>query len=130
MDIYTVHVRPAADGAFPDSRQAEAVFVREGFSWAALFLQPLWALYHRLWLGVVVILALNVAVSLLVTHLGLAGSGGFLLNLVLALLIGAEANDWRRRTLLRRGYMVRGVVAGDDLEEAERRYFGSLAGAR
>jgi hypothetical protein len=130
MKIYTVHVRPAADGAYPDSRQGEAVFVPEGFSWWAFLLQPLWAIYHRLWLGVVLIVVLNIAVALMVDGLALSGDGGFWLNVVAAALIGAEANDWRRRALRQQGYALRGIVAGDDMEEAERRYFSSLAGAR
>lgn len=130
MKIYTVHVRPAADGAYPDSRQAEAVFVPEGFSWWAFLLQPLWAIYHRLWLATALIVLLNIAAALMTDWLALGGSGGFWLNVVVALVIGWEANDWRRRTLKRQGYALRNIVAGDDLGEAERRYFGSLAGAR
>jgi len=129
IDIYTVHVAPAADGAFPAHRQAEAVFVREGFSWPAFFFQPLWALYHRLWFVALLLLAALVLVGLVGEALGLSGQAASLLNLVAALFIGAEANDWRRNAAIRRGYEIRGIVAGETLEDAERRYFDSVTGA-
>ncbi len=129
INIYTVHVAPAADGAFPAHRQVEAVFVREGFSWPAFFFQPLWALYHRLWFAALLLLAALALIGLVGQALGLSAPTASLLNLVAALFIGAEANDWRRNAMIRRGYDIRGVVAGESLEDAERRYFGSLAGA-
>jgi hypothetical protein len=44
-------------------------------------------------------------------------------HFVLALLLGFEAGTLRRWTLARRGWVTLGVVIGDDLESAERRFF-------
>ena len=58
MSVYTVHEPPlrAAD-ALPDAERF--AFVRDGFSFWAFLLAPLWMLWHRMWL----VLAVYVAVS-------------------------------------------------------------------
>ena len=48
-------------------------------------------------------------------------TGGALI--LLSLLIGFEAASLRRRKLARRGWTPVGLVVGDDLESAERRFF-------
>ena len=48
MRYYSVH---APDGEF-DSPE-DFVFVKDGFSWPALFVPILWILWHRLWLTLV-----------------------------------------------------------------------------
>ena len=121
MRIYTVHERAVVAG-----QDRDAVLVKEGFSWPAFLVAPLWALHHRQWLGLV-------AYAVAVTLLGLAAEGADLveaselaLALGFAILVGASANDWRRRTLAREGYGLAGVVAAPDLEAAEERWFLGL----
>src|SRR6202035_644453 len=46
-----------------------------------------------------------------------------LIGILLGLLVGLEAGTLRRFTLSRRGWKNLGVVSGDDLEDAERRFF-------
>jgi len=49
MSIYTVHEPPLKAGeSTPDPDRF--VFVRDGFSFWAFLLAPLWMLRHRLWL--------------------------------------------------------------------------------
>jgi len=122
MSVYTVHEPPlrAAD-ALPDAERF--AFVRDGFSlWAFLF-APLWMLWHRLWL----VLASYVAVSAgLETALVAVGASSWAVALVaelISLLVGLEASTLRRLTLRRRGWKNVGIVSGDDLEDAERRFF-------
>jgi len=45
------------------------------------------------------------------------------IGLLLGLLVGLEAGTLRRFALNRRGWKNLGVVSGDDLEDAERRFF-------
>ena len=122
MSVYTVHEPPlrAAD-AGPDPEQF--AFVREGFSvWAFLF-AALWMLWHRMWL---VLLIYLVVAAGLETALYYAGVSGLLLGLIavlVSLLIGVEASTLRRFTLTRGGWKNVGVVSGDSLEMAERRFF-------
>ncbi|HEX9465194.1 MAG TPA: DUF2628 domain-containing protein [Alphaproteobacteria bacterium] len=120
--IYSVHIR--AWSASPDR---EAVFIREGFSWGAFFFSLLWALRYRLWLGALVILALSIAVSLVSDLVGLDPITSAALGLAVALIIGWEANDWRRRSLARRGHMNAGLIAAESRLEAERRFFSRSA---
>lgn len=119
MKIYTVHLKPGDSGV-------NAVFVPEGFSvWAFVF-QPFWALYHRLWLVAVLMIAVSAGLGVLVTALGLTALQASLLQFLLAVLIGAEARDLWRWTLWRRGLETRAALAAEDEDEAELRFFGTM----
>ena len=122
MSIYTVHEPPlkeSEDAADP----VRFVFVRDGFSFWAFLLSGLWMVRHRLWLGLIGYLVTALALALALSTIGASGSvmfgGGFLLSL----LVGFEAATLRRFTLARRGWRNVGIVVGDDLESAERRFF-------
>ncbi len=122
MAVYTVHEPPprAGTGAAPE----RFVFVRDGFSFWALLFAPLWMLRHRMWLvllGYIVV----VAALAVVLHLHATAAAATVVWLLLALLIGFEAGTLRRFGLARRGYRNIGLVVGDDLELAERRFFDS-----
>ena len=119
MAIYTVHAPQKPDGA--SVAPGEIVFVKEGFCWPALFIPVIWAIYRRLWLVVLILLA----ALLVLSGLGAAGGGSAVTVLYLLgrLLVGLEANGLRRWTLDRNGYAFLGVVEGQRLEEAERRFF-------
>jgi hypothetical protein len=120
MAVYTVHEPLSRDGA--RSAPERFVFVRDGFSFWALLFGPLWMLRHRLWLVLLGYTALAVALSL-VFRLNASDKIGFVVWGLIALLIGFEAGTLRRFTLRRRGYRNIGIVVGDDLELAERRFF-------
>src|SRR5258708_6987549 len=49
MSVYTVHEPPLPAGAAASDVERFA-FVRDGFSWWAFLLAPLWMLRHRMWL--------------------------------------------------------------------------------
>src|SRR5271170_4674341 len=122
MSVYTVHEPPLrAAGVLADPERF--IFVRDGFYVWAFLLTPLWMLWHRLWL---VFLSYVVASAVLDSALRVAGASAGLIGLVgmlIALLIGLEASTLRRLTLRRRRWRNVGVVSGDDLEDAERRFF-------
>jgi hypothetical protein len=122
MPAYTAHEPPLkSDDAPPDPERF--VFVRDGFSlWAFLF-GPLWMLRHRMWLvllGYVTLIAILQGVLFLLGASGTVRAG---VGLLLAILTGIEAGTLRRFTLARRGWTHAGVVIGDDVELAERRFF-------
>jgi hypothetical protein len=122
LKVYTIHVKPSA--ALDVGVDPDIILVPEGFSFLAFLLQGFWALYHRLWL---VGLGMFVAGFLLQALAGwLTGEATIVItvNLALAILMGAEARNLWRWTLERRGYDQVGVVLGETLEDAERRYFG------
>jgi hypothetical protein len=102
-------------------------FVRDGFSFWAFLLAPLWMLRYRLWLvlfGYVVLVG-GLAFGLHALHASGTVSGA--VAFLLALLIGFEAGTVRRFTLGRRGWANVGIVLGDDRETAERRFFDAWA---
>jgi uncharacterized protein DUF2628 len=138
MRIWTVHtapeatsparagpVAPAVEGREAGGRaaggeRATVVLVREGFSWAAFLFALPWLLWHRLWLAALLYLALAVAIGLLVPE-----PFGPAAGLALQFLVGAHANDLRRRRLARRGYTQAHVVAERDLDLATARLLGA-----
>ncbi len=118
MRVYTVHCRPGSRE--PD---AEAKLVKEGFSWPAFLIPPLWLLYQRLWLALFIV---TVTGLLLDIGLDLAGADPitvFIAGAGFSLFIGFSANDWRRRKLAVLGHRMTGIVAAGDHDGAMRRYF-------
>ncbi|HEY4407541.1 MAG TPA: DUF2628 domain-containing protein [Xanthobacteraceae bacterium] len=122
MAVYTVHEPPVRGGATAAPEPERFVFVRDGFSFWALLLGPLWMLRHRMWLVLLLYAGLAVGLSL-VLQLQASAKIGLIVWGLIALLIGFEAATLRRFTLGRRGYRNIGIVVGDDLELAERRFF-------
>ena len=122
MPIYTVHEPPRRD----DDTLAHTVrfqFVRDGFHFWAFLLAPLWMLRHRMWLEFIVYALIVGAITFALRRLGLAEMAGGWVALLIALLIGIEASSLRRWKLARRGFDNLGVVVGNALEDAERRFF-------
>ena len=127
MSIYTVHMPPSmAEKSAPDPERL--VFVRDGFSFWAFLLTPAWILWHGLWL--VFLGYLVVAVLLAVGLHTIGASTGVMLAsaALLSLLVGFEAATLRRLTLARRRWKNVGIVVGDDMESAERRFFDAWVG--
>ena len=122
MRIYTVHMRQ-----WSTASDREAVFLREGFSWGAFLFSVLWALWYRLWLAAFLVFAASAALGVASDLLRLDPLTQAALGFALALVIGWEANDWRRRALERRGYVMAAVITAKDRLEAEQRFFRRTA---
>lgn len=122
MSVYTVHEPPVRTAdPLPDAERI--VFVRDGFSFWAFLLAPLWMLWHRMWLvlaGYVVVVA---ALEAPLVVFGGSRAAVSVVGLFISLLVGLEASTLRRFTLRRRGWKNVGIVSGDDVEDAERRFF-------
>lgn len=117
--LYTVHERAAPVGIDPD-----VVLVREGFSWPAAILGPLWLLAHRLWLATAIYLAIALVGAGVVEILDLGEAVLPVLALGLAALTGYLGPDLWRWKLGRHGYGFTDLVGGRDRTEAESRLFG------
>jgi hypothetical protein len=111
--------------AAPDiaDRAEQIAFVKEGFSWPALFFPAFWLIYQRMWieLGLLVLLFLLIA-----SLLGTADLGSTLVNFTsfgVVVLFAFEANDLLGAALERRGYRYVGTVIGPDREAAELSFF-------
>jgi len=122
MPVYTVHEPPLrAVGALAEAERF--VFVRDGFYWWAFLLTPFWMAWRRLWLVLLIYVVASVAIDTALHVIGASGTAIAVIEILLSLLIGLEASTLRRFTLLRHGWRNVGVVSGDDLEDAERRFF-------
>jgi len=126
MSVYTVHAPPRRTA---DAKQDAAgfVFVRDGFAIWAFLLPPLWMLWHRMWLALAGYIAISAALQALGRTVGASAALIGIVGVLVSLLIGLEAATLRRYALSSRGWRTVGVVSGDDLEAAERRFFDSWA---
>lgn len=122
MSIYTVHQPPLEAGAAA-AEPYRFVFIRDGFSWWAFLLTPLWMLRHCLWLVLVIYLVVSAALEAGLRALGAPMFALVVVGLLISLLVGLEAGTLRRFKLARRHWRNIGVVTGDALEDAERRFF-------
>ena len=121
MPVYTVHA-PVSNNA--DIRATDRfAFVRDGFHvWAAI-LGVVWLAWHRLWLALIGWIVLMTVIDVAMMRLGVSPTAIFLVDVLLALLMGFEAASLRRWTLSRRNWRQLDIVVADDEEAAERRFF-------
>jgi hypothetical protein len=122
MPTYTVHAPPPRRGE--EAADPERfLLVRDGFYFWAFLLAPLWLLFRRLWLAFVVYVVITGVVDAALIRAGLPTWAQVVVSLVIALLVGLEAGTLRRRKLQRKRWTMLGFVVGDDVEDAERRFF-------
>ena len=121
MATYTVYEPPLGSGREPNSERL--LFVRDGFVWSAFLFAPLWMLRHRLWLALLLYGAATLALAFGGSWFRLSAGTTALIAFFLSLLIGFEASTFRRSALARRKWINVGIVVGDDIELAERRFF-------
>jgi hypothetical protein len=122
MRVYSVH-EPPVRGLDPLPDAERFVFVRDGFSFRAFLFAPLWMLWYRMWLVLVGYVLLSAVVDTALVAAGASPTDVLVVALLIALLIGLEASTLRRFTLSRGGWRNVGVISGDNLEDAERRFF-------
>src|SRR5262245_29723866 len=116
MRYYSVH---APNGEF--EAPEDYLFVKDGFSWPALFVPILWVLWHRLWLTlvwyIVFVLVVAWARRLLIYDTATA------VAILGTVLFSLEANNMRRLSLESRGCHEVGSSFGKDITEAEARFY-------
>ncbi len=125
MKIFSIHHK-SGEPAIILSEGLETRFVKEGISWSALFLSPLWLIFHRMWLVLFGTLILYGLAGFAATAAGLDPTASLSLVFIVNVLIALEGNNLRRWTLKRTGYQEIGAVSGKSLEHCERRFFESL----
>jgi len=122
MSVYTVH-EPSQRDAGVSVDPERFVFVRDGFYFWAMVFGPLWLLWRRLWLALLFYLIAWIVLESTLWFLKAGMGAHAAIGAAFALLLGMEASSLWRWTLNRRGWKNLGVVVGDDLESAERRFF-------
>jgi hypothetical protein len=100
----------------------DAELVKDGFVWGAFFFTFLWFFWNRLWIAGLIVLAAIVGLASLLQALRVHTAPAFVAEILLAILIGLEANSLRRWTLRRRKPAV-DVVTASDRKEAEVKAF-------
>jgi hypothetical protein len=121
MAAYSVFAPPLSHAGAAGAERFK--FVRDGFSWPAFILGPIWMLFHRLALVLLLWLVVVLVLGAVIRLFGVPSGTALLVFLLLALLIGLEASTLRSWTLKRRGWREIGIVVADELEAAERRFF-------
>lgn len=101
----------------------DVVFVREGFSTWALLFPLLWLAAKGMWLVLVIAVSAQLLIWAVAETLGFGEAMRLIFGLAINLILGFQGNDLLRWTYARRGYEEVGLVQGDDLEEAEYRFF-------
>src|SRR5215470_7904706 len=125
MAVYSVFAPPVSTGEADAERFR---FVRDGFSWGAFLFGPLWMIFRRLWLVLIIYLVVIAALTVGLAKLPIGGAAVLLVPFLIALFLGLEGSSLRRWTLRRRGWSDLGIVIGEDLEAAERRFFEAWVG--
>jgi hypothetical protein len=118
-------------GGRRDAEGADAVrFVREKFYWTALLLAPFWLIRHRLWFALLAWLGAIALIGVAVLLLDLDPTSAAVALVLPSLVVGFDGSELRRRKLIRAGYRDAGAALGEDLEDAERRYFANWSTRR
>jgi hypothetical protein len=118
--IYTVHEPPNVAGNRLDSAE-QLVFVRDGFSWVAALVPPLWLLFKRMWLEFAIFAGASGLIVWALTAAGASDTANALL-IIAQIIFGFEAGALYGAALERRGWRLVGTVAGRNREDCERRF--------
>lgn len=121
VDVYTVH-EPAHPPASRVDRAATFVFVRDGFSWSAALLSPVYLAVKGQWLAFAAYFAIVAAAGAVLYSFGLHETWLPLLLVGLNIYLGFEASTLERMWLAYRGWTELGTVMGKNLPECERRF--------
>ena len=120
MPIYTIHT----DANEPHALNAleRMVPVPDKFSMGAFILGPIWLLRHRLFFAFVGWVMFFAATIMAILFVELPAVMVPVTIYGIALLLGLEGHDLRRRWLERHGYIVVDVVGADTVRNAELRF--------
>ena len=127
MRTFTFHL-PRDAHAGDRAALENAALVKDGFSFWAFVFTFLWFFWHRLWLAGLLVLVVVVGSGYALAAFDVPPFTAGLAELLLALLIGLEANGLRRWTYERNGRPVADVVTAASREEAEAKAIARAAG--
>lgn len=122
MLVFTIFEPP---NAAPDrlERAERLAFIKDGFTFGAFLLGPLWLAANGLWQALI---GYIVGVGGLVAGLDALGVSDTWIGLVLLAIqlgLGFEADALQRWSLMRRGWQLVGTVSGTSRLDCERRFF-------
>ncbi len=120
MVIFTVHEPPNGPANRLDSAE-RLVFVKDGFSWLAAAVPPLWLLWKRMWLEFAIYAGATGLLVWLLTTAGATNISNAIL-IIVQIVFGFEAGALYSAALERRGWRLVGTVSGRNREDCERRF--------
>jgi len=110
----------------PDAEAgAEALLVRDGFSWLAFIVPVIWFAWHRLWIWAAAYLVAGLGVAVAIERTDWDGTAIFMAFLA-ALWAGLEGGGQRVAALVGEGWTVRDVIAASDRDMAEAFHFRTV----
>lgn len=120
MRTYSVFVPPKMAGTLEEDAQS-LVFVRHGWSLAALFVPLVWMIVRRLWwvlLAYVIVVVAIQLLSLAVPELVTTG-----LSVAVAIIVMVEAGQLRLESMAAKGFREIAVLEARNRNEAEHFFF-------
>ncbi|MBO6675728.1 MAG: DUF2628 domain-containing protein [Rhizobiales bacterium] len=120
MRTYSVFAPPVMPGTLEDDAQS-LVFVRHGWSLAALFVPLIWMIVRRLWWVLLGYVILCIAIQLASFSVPVWVTVG--VSVALALIIMIEAGQLRLESMAAKGYREIAVIEAPNQKEAERIFF-------
>jgi len=117
MAIFSVHAKETA----PEP-EGEPRFLREGFSWRAFLLGPMWLLGQRLFLALAV-WTIAFAALCVAAGLGLSAGATVTIFVLIQVLLGLEADTLLERKWARGGYRLIDIVVAGRQEAAEAKFY-------
>ena len=120
MVIFNVHEPPNVSGNRLQSAE-QLVFVKDGYTWLAALVPPLWLLWKRMWLEFAIYAGVTGLLVWLLASAGATNVSNALL-LIIQIVFGFEAGALYSASLERRGWRLVGTVSGRNAEDAERRF--------
>lgn len=99
------------------------IFIEESFSFKALVFQALWLVYYRLWRFVFIVLAINIFLIILQKFSLCSVRTAFLMQFLFSIIIASFAKSWYKQDLIKQGYLLKNLVAANNIEEAKLKYY-------
>lgn len=119
---YTIH-EPPHSPADRIGRAETLVFVKDGFSWGAALVPPLWLVTRGEWMALAAYAAAAAVLAGVLAALGAHSEWVVLAVLAFNVLFGFEASALRGWLLARSGWREIATVSGKTRDECERRFF-------
>jgi hypothetical protein len=121
MNVYTVHLRQYDHG-----REDDIILIMEGFCWSAFILSVIWTLWYRMWWVGLGLVGVVLIVYGIICVLGMDALAACFVSIGTAILFGFLANDLRRWSLARTGFLENGVILGDNQDKALARFLDNI----
>ncbi len=123
--IFNVYGKPETP-EFPENVE----FVEEGFSWFALIIPFVWAIYRRVWWVAIVYVAGNFIMAFFAKAGMLSYEQISIIQLGFSFYVGLCSADWQCRALEKRSYKLQEVVIANSLLEAQEKYFIKIGSSK